>query len=115
MMDRAAARYMAAGAACLFVFVLMALGVTGTWNVVAFDQGFADWVAGWRNPALTDAMLAITSLGDGAYLRPMGALVVIALAMQRAMASAVATGRLPCSALLVISSGRAPSTGRYRL
>jgi len=91
MMDRAAAQYLTVGAACLFVFVLMALGVTGTWNLVAFDQAFAGWVAGWRNPALTDAMLAITSLGDGAYLRPMGALVVIALAMRRAWRPPVAT------------------------
>jgi membrane-associated phospholipid phosphatase len=91
LVDRAAARYFAGGAACLLIFVLMALGVTSIWNVVAFDQAFAGWVASWRNPALTDVMLAITSLGDGAYLKPMGVLVVIALAMQRAWRPAAAT------------------------
>ncbi len=91
LVNRAATRYLAFGAACLFLFAAMALGVAGAWDVITLDLAIADWVAGWRNPALTDAMLAITSLGDGAYLKPMGVLVVIALATQRAWRPAATT------------------------
>lgn len=91
LVNRTAANHFAAGAACLFVFLLMALGVAGAWDAASFDLAVTDWVAHRRNPALTDTMLAITSLGDGAYLKPMGVLVVIALALQRAWRPAVAT------------------------
>ena len=91
LVDRTQAIYFAAGAACLFVFLLMALGVAGAWDAASFDLAVADWVARWRNPALTDTMLVITSLGDGAYLKPMGVLVVIALALQRAWRPAAVT------------------------
>lgn len=85
------ARYALPAALCTLVLVLLVSGISGYWDMDTLDRAMADRASGLRSPALTNAMLAITSLGDGAYLRPMGALVVIALAMQRAWRPAGAT------------------------
>ena len=85
------ARYALPAALCTLVLVLLMSGINGYWDMDTLDRAMADRASGLRSPALTNAMLAITSLGDGAYLRPMGALVVIALAMQRAWRPAGAT------------------------
>ena len=85
------ARYALPAALCTLVLALLVAGVSGYWGVDTLDRAMADQASGLRSPALTNAMLAITSLGDGAYLRPMGVLVVIALALQRAWRPAAAT------------------------
>jgi len=89
--NRATAQYVTAAAVCLFVFTVLTLGVTGVWRVDPWDGEIAGQVAHGRNPALTNAMFTITSLGDSAYLIFMGLLIVGVPAARRAWRPAVAT------------------------
>ena len=114
-----AARYTVSAAFCALFFALLVSGVWGFWNLEWFDHALTDQLPGLRTPALTTAMLAITSLGDGAYLKPMGVLVVVALTLQRAWRPAATTATafllLPLLVNLIkygIARTR-PTTGLY--
>lgn len=82
--DHASAGHVTVGAICLCVFAGFTLGVFGVWNADPFDVAIASQVSRWREPALTDVMLIITSLGDSAYLIFMGFLIAAAFAARRA-------------------------------
>lgn len=85
------ARYAFPAALCTLVLVPLVSGISGYWDMDALDRAITDQASGLQTPALTNAMLVITSLGDGAFLTPMGVLMVIALAIQRAWRPAAAT------------------------
>lgn len=105
--DRALARHVTAPAVCLSVFTILALGVLGAWNADPFDTAIASQVSRWRDPALTQAMLVVTSLGDGAYLIFIGLLVVVTIAVRRAWAAAGVTATAFLLLPLVVSATKA--------
>jgi membrane-associated phospholipid phosphatase len=82
--NHASAGHVTAVAICLSAFAGFTLGVFGVWNANHFDAAIAIQVSRWREPALTDVMLVITSLGDSAYLIFIGFLIAATLAARRA-------------------------------
>lgn len=105
--NHARARHLTAGAVCLLVFTLLTLGVAGVWNANPFDAATARQVSRWREPALTDVMLVITSLGDSAYLIFIGLLIVATYAARRAWGAVGATVTAFLLLPLVVSTMKA--------
>ncbi len=71
-------------ALCLTVFIALALGEAGIWQLDFLDRAITDEVPAHRTPLLNELMLIVTAFGDTRFLVLVGTLTVGALLIARA-------------------------------